>query len=271
MTSDDSIFSRLFELFQSPGPVNWRLADEVRKSLVGAAEPVDPEPRRRVRRVGDRRHDAAGAGDRSRHRITRGDPAGRPRRVGRGQPGELRVRRRAAGRQVRRRANRPGQPDGGDAGPDGPRRAGHAGGDHGRVHGAPGPRPVRHRPPRPGQRPAVPGGPQRRGVRRRPRVRPSPGEAVGGVPRGRPPRHPRHPLGAGSHHRTGRRLRGDGDASTRRGSPRPCSRWTTRPPSRTPSAGRPVGSPGYSAANTTRSSWSRSGRCSPPSRGTATI
>ncbi len=42
MTSDDSIFSRLFELFQSPGPVNWRLADEVRKSLVGAAEPVGP-------------------------------------------------------------------------------------------------------------------------------------------------------------------------------------------------------------------------------------
>jgi putative hydrolase len=42
MTSDDSIFSKLFELFQSPGPVNWRLAAEVRKSLVGAAEPVDP-------------------------------------------------------------------------------------------------------------------------------------------------------------------------------------------------------------------------------------
>jgi putative hydrolase len=42
MTSDDSIFNRLFELFQSSGPVNWRLAGEVRKSLVGAAEPVDP-------------------------------------------------------------------------------------------------------------------------------------------------------------------------------------------------------------------------------------
>lgn len=40
--TDDSIFSRLFELFQSPGPVNWRLAAEVRKSLVGVAEPVDP-------------------------------------------------------------------------------------------------------------------------------------------------------------------------------------------------------------------------------------
>lgn len=38
----DSIFDRLFELFQSPGPVNWKLAAEVRKSLAGAAEPVDP-------------------------------------------------------------------------------------------------------------------------------------------------------------------------------------------------------------------------------------
>jgi len=38
----DSIFDRLFELFQSPGPVNWKLAAEVRKSLVGAAEPIDP-------------------------------------------------------------------------------------------------------------------------------------------------------------------------------------------------------------------------------------
>lgn len=38
----DNIFDRLFELFQSPGPVNWKLAAEVRKSLAGAAEPVDP-------------------------------------------------------------------------------------------------------------------------------------------------------------------------------------------------------------------------------------
>jgi putative hydrolase len=38
----DSIFDRLFELFQSPGPVNWRLAAEVRKSLAGTVEPVDP-------------------------------------------------------------------------------------------------------------------------------------------------------------------------------------------------------------------------------------
>lgn len=42
MTGDDSIFAKLFELFQSSGPVNWRLADEVRKSLVGAAEPIEP-------------------------------------------------------------------------------------------------------------------------------------------------------------------------------------------------------------------------------------
>lgn len=38
----DSIFDRLFELFQSPGPVNWKLAAEVRKSLAGQVEPVDP-------------------------------------------------------------------------------------------------------------------------------------------------------------------------------------------------------------------------------------
>jgi putative hydrolase len=38
----DSIFDRLFELFQSPGPVNWKLAAEVRKSLTGTTEPVDP-------------------------------------------------------------------------------------------------------------------------------------------------------------------------------------------------------------------------------------
>ncbi len=38
----DSIFDRLFELFQAPGPVNWKLAAEVRKSLAGAVEPVEP-------------------------------------------------------------------------------------------------------------------------------------------------------------------------------------------------------------------------------------
>lgn len=39
---EDSIFDRLFELLQTPGPVNWRLADEVIKSVAGAPEPVEP-------------------------------------------------------------------------------------------------------------------------------------------------------------------------------------------------------------------------------------
>ncbi len=39
---DEGIFDKLFELFQSPGPVNWRLASEVRRSVAGAAEPIDP-------------------------------------------------------------------------------------------------------------------------------------------------------------------------------------------------------------------------------------
>lgn len=38
----DNIFDRLFELFQSPGPVNWRLGAEVRKSLAGDPEPIEP-------------------------------------------------------------------------------------------------------------------------------------------------------------------------------------------------------------------------------------
>ncbi len=38
----DSIFDRLFELFQTPGPVNWKLAAEVRKSLAGTPMPVEP-------------------------------------------------------------------------------------------------------------------------------------------------------------------------------------------------------------------------------------
>ena len=31
--SDDDIFSRLFELFNQPGPVNWKLAAEVSHHL----------------------------------------------------------------------------------------------------------------------------------------------------------------------------------------------------------------------------------------------
>ena len=38
----DNIFDRLFELFQSQGPVNWKLGAEVRKSLSGDPEPIDP-------------------------------------------------------------------------------------------------------------------------------------------------------------------------------------------------------------------------------------
>lgn len=38
----DNLFERLYELFQSPGPVNWRLGAEVMRSITGAAEPVDP-------------------------------------------------------------------------------------------------------------------------------------------------------------------------------------------------------------------------------------
>lgn len=36
------IFSRLFELFDQPGPVNWKLATEVARHLSGESEPVDP-------------------------------------------------------------------------------------------------------------------------------------------------------------------------------------------------------------------------------------
>ncbi len=38
----DNIFDRLFELFQTTDPVNWRLAEEITKSLSGAQEPIDP-------------------------------------------------------------------------------------------------------------------------------------------------------------------------------------------------------------------------------------
>lgn len=38
----DNLFEQLFELFNQPGPVNWRLAEEVAGSLGGDAEPIDP-------------------------------------------------------------------------------------------------------------------------------------------------------------------------------------------------------------------------------------
>ena len=38
----DNLFDRLFELLQTPGPVNWRLGKEITGSLAGAAEPIEP-------------------------------------------------------------------------------------------------------------------------------------------------------------------------------------------------------------------------------------
>ena len=38
----DDLFSRLFELFNQPGPVNWKLAGEVGRHLAGLREPIDP-------------------------------------------------------------------------------------------------------------------------------------------------------------------------------------------------------------------------------------
>jgi len=41
-TEDEGIFEQLFKMLQSSGPVNWKLAREVTKSLAGHPEPVDP-------------------------------------------------------------------------------------------------------------------------------------------------------------------------------------------------------------------------------------
>lgn len=38
----DDLFSRLFELFNQPGPVNWKLATEVARHMVGERQPVEP-------------------------------------------------------------------------------------------------------------------------------------------------------------------------------------------------------------------------------------
>lgn len=40
--SDDDLFSRLFELFNQPGPVNWKMAAEVAHHLTGERVPVEP-------------------------------------------------------------------------------------------------------------------------------------------------------------------------------------------------------------------------------------
>lgn len=39
----DNLFDRLFELLNTPGPVNWRLGREITQSLAGAAEPIEPK------------------------------------------------------------------------------------------------------------------------------------------------------------------------------------------------------------------------------------
>jgi putative hydrolase len=38
----DDLFSKLFELFNQPGPVNWKLAAEIAKHLAGERQPVEP-------------------------------------------------------------------------------------------------------------------------------------------------------------------------------------------------------------------------------------
>jgi putative hydrolase len=51
MSSDD-IFSRLFELFDQPGPVNWKLANEVARHLAGERQAVDPFAAEELRELG---------------------------------------------------------------------------------------------------------------------------------------------------------------------------------------------------------------------------
>lgn len=39
---DEGLFEQIFKMLQSSGPVNWKLAREVTKSLAGPPEPIDP-------------------------------------------------------------------------------------------------------------------------------------------------------------------------------------------------------------------------------------
>ena len=39
---NDDLFSKLFELFNQPGPVNWKLAAEVARHLSGERQPIEP-------------------------------------------------------------------------------------------------------------------------------------------------------------------------------------------------------------------------------------
>jgi putative hydrolase len=42
MSDEDDLFSRLFELFNQPGPVNWKLASEISHHLTGERVPIEP-------------------------------------------------------------------------------------------------------------------------------------------------------------------------------------------------------------------------------------
>jgi len=42
VSEGDDLFEQLFRLFQSSGPVNWKLAREITKRLAGEREPIDP-------------------------------------------------------------------------------------------------------------------------------------------------------------------------------------------------------------------------------------
>ncbi len=56
----DDLFSKLFELFNQPGPVNWKLAAEVARHLSGDRQPVEPwaaEEFRELARVAEYRLD----------------------------------------------------------------------------------------------------------------------------------------------------------------------------------------------------------------------
>jgi uncharacterized protein (DUF2342 family) len=40
--SEEDLFSQLFELFNQPGPVNWKLGMEVARHLSGERQPIEP-------------------------------------------------------------------------------------------------------------------------------------------------------------------------------------------------------------------------------------
>ena len=48
----DDLFAQLFRLFQSSGPVNWKLARELTKNLAGEREPIEPDLADEYRELG---------------------------------------------------------------------------------------------------------------------------------------------------------------------------------------------------------------------------